>query len=334
MRSDNFKKGNSGLLNEYDRSMYGKTDSTSKGLIDKERTKYNYNLCSHKQYKPKEIEEIQTRIRGKKFAKNGNLFGTTIVTLPKDYEGNTEAFFRSAYKNLKKLYGLKEEDIVSAYVHMDETTPHMHFCFIPVKHLEDKDIVSWEKVMTKSMFNMQHSKLSKMMEEDLGESVNLLNGETLGIDVTKMTKENKILSMENEALKKELERTKEELITVEIAKQEVSIENDDLLKENAILREENKSLKDYIKGVIKPYISVLEGVYKRIEELSHIKIPNALKKANRVFGKHNMSFERALEDLEVRSIPEEHITKDIQEGTLEGKGLLEDMEEDIDDIEF
>lgn len=241
MHSQNYKKGNSGLLSEYNRTMYGKTDTTSKGLIDPTKTHLNYNICSHIQYKPREIVAIQEKIRGKKFAKNGNLFGTTIITLPKDYTGDTRKFFESAYKKLKKLYGLKEEDVVSAYVHMDETTPHLHFCFIPVKHLEDRDVVSWEKVMTKSMFNTQHSKLAKMMKDDLGVEVSLLNGETLGIDVTKMTKENKILSMENTQLKKELSQVKEELTTVEFYKSQLAEEASCLVKESQALEEKVKA---------------------------------------------------------------------------------------------
>lgn len=269
MHSQNYHKGNSGLLNEYDRSMYGKTDSTSKGLIDKNRTHLNYNLCSHSQYKPKEIVAIQEKIRGKKFAKNGNFFGTTIISLPKDYTGDTREFFESAYKNLKKLYGLKEEDIVSSYVHMDETTPHMHFCFIPVKHLEEKEVVSWEKVMTKSMFNTQHTKLSKMMEKDLGVEVSILNGKTLGVDITKMTKENKLLSMENTQLKEEKATLEETKTTLEIANNELQNENTKLQATNDKLRNEKSGLESQILGI--------KATIKSWVEAFHELKPKALK---------------------------------------------------------
>lgn len=270
MHSQNYHKGNSGLLNEYDRSMYGKTDSTSKGIIDKNRTKDNYNLCSHSQYKPKEIVAIQEKIRGKKFAKNGNLFGTTIITLPKDYTGDTKKFFESAYKSLKKMYGLKEEDVVSAYVHMDETTPHLHFCFIPVKHLEDRDVVSWEKIMTKSMFNTQHSKLAKMMKDDLGVEVSLLNGKTLGVDVTKMTKENKVLSMENTQLKEEKVQLQEENIILQEKKEALETEKifmeetiDSLKKEKSGLEKQVAIFKEKVAQVVEHFENLLKKVEHR-----------------------------------------------------------------------
>lgn len=39
-------------------------------------------------------------------------------------------FFGSFLDNLKELYGA--ENIVSAVVHMDEKTPHMHVCSVPL----------------------------------------------------------------------------------------------------------------------------------------------------------------------------------------------------------
>ena len=302
MRSNNFKKGNCGLLNEYDRSMYSKVDSTSKGLIDKEKTKYNYNLCSHKQYKPKEIEEIQTRIRGKKFAKNGNLFGTTILTLPKDYTGDTKAFFESAYKNLKKLYNLKEEDVVSAFVHMDETTPHMHFCFIPVKHEQEKDIVSWEKVMTKTMFNTQHKILTKLMEEDLQTKVNLLNGETLGIDVTKMTKENKLLSMENVQLKKENDQIKEEIISYQLYKNDLEKDNISLQQKNTYLTKQNTLIQEQLTTSQKEITRLQtekNGILKEMENLFQ-KIQTYIKENNSLVRLLNRPFVKNRDEVEQR----------------------------------
>ena len=46
----------------------------------------------------------------------------------------TKQFFELSYKFLSERYG--EQNVISAYVHMDETTPHMHFLFIPI--VDDK----------------------------------------------------------------------------------------------------------------------------------------------------------------------------------------------------
>lgn len=46
------------------------------------------------------------------------------------YEGREAEFFRACYEYLAYRYG--EQNVVSAYVHMDEQQPHMHFVFLPV----------------------------------------------------------------------------------------------------------------------------------------------------------------------------------------------------------
>ena len=71
--------------------------------------------------------------------KDVNVMATWVVTVPKDLpEQEHKAFFQASYDFLQQRYG--RENVVSAYVHMDEVTPHMHFAFVPVKHgfKEDK----------------------------------------------------------------------------------------------------------------------------------------------------------------------------------------------------
>ena len=41
-----------------------------------------------------------------------------------------EGFFQHAYDFFKQKHG--ESNIISAYVHMDENVPHMHFTFVPI----------------------------------------------------------------------------------------------------------------------------------------------------------------------------------------------------------
>ena len=60
-----------------------------------------------------------------------NVLCSWVVTVPKDVpEAEYEKFFHATYDFLEKRYG--RENVVSAYVHMDEITPHMHFAFVPV----------------------------------------------------------------------------------------------------------------------------------------------------------------------------------------------------------
>lgn len=54
-----------------------------------------------------------------------------VVTAPKDLLSQDEKqFFEATYAFLKDRYG--QENVISAYVHLDEVTPHMHYAFIPI----------------------------------------------------------------------------------------------------------------------------------------------------------------------------------------------------------
>ena len=89
--------------------------------------------------------------------KDVNVMATWVVTVPKDLpEQEHKAFFQASYDFLQQRYG--RENVVSAYVHMDEVTPHMHFAFV-LKHgfKEDKknpDIsTEYRKVSAKEVLN-------------------------------------------------------------------------------------------------------------------------------------------------------------------------------------
>ena len=265
MNTQKYGIGNSGLLKEVDRSMYKNKDTVSKSIIDRERTHLNYNLCPHPQYTKQEIIAIQERIRGKKMRKDGILFGSTILTLPKDFEGDKKEFFKSAYENLKKIYGLRDEDVVSAYVHEDESTVHTHFYFIPILHQEDGDNISWDNVFPRKMYKTQHKLLKREMEKELGIECNIINGETLGIDISKLDKEDRKVSMGLANKKEEVKGLNEEVITIQILKQELEEDVACLTKEVKELQVEKMSLtqviNDLMKG-IKEFVMQRSGLNK------------------------------------------------------------------------
>nr|WP_244877090.1 plasmid recombination protein [Carnobacterium mobile] len=67
-----------------------------------------------------------------------------IVTLPSTLKEKNEQdqreFFEKTYAFLTERYG-GEKNVLSAQVHNDETTPHLHFAFIPVVWDEKKNNV-------------------------------------------------------------------------------------------------------------------------------------------------------------------------------------------------
>lgn len=100
--------------------------------IDPERTHLNYNLAPAREGGQKAfIERRLAEIYVHKSAL-ANAVVDWVVTLPdmEQYVGREREFFERAYDCCARKYG--EENVVSAYVHMDEVSPHMHFVFIPV----------------------------------------------------------------------------------------------------------------------------------------------------------------------------------------------------------
>jgi hypothetical protein len=107
--------------------------------IDLDRTHLNYNLAPEREMTDKQY--LERRLSGIKVHNRPdvNILCDWVITLPKEHKGDEAAeklFFEHSYNFMKERYG--EKNIVSAYVHMDETTPHIHFAFVPVVPNENK----------------------------------------------------------------------------------------------------------------------------------------------------------------------------------------------------
>ena len=120
--------------------------------IDPERTHLNYNLGPQ----GAGMENLKKRLSEIKVQKRAdvNVMCDWVVTLPKyrptrmvtlDKERVERDFFQQTYNFLADRYG--RENVISAYVHMDEKTPHMHFAFVPA--VQDKKHPGREKLSAK-----------------------------------------------------------------------------------------------------------------------------------------------------------------------------------------
>ena len=177
------------MLNHYARREE-KSDYRSNESIDPDKTDLNYNLALDLQ-PMKQLDFIHRRLSEVKVQnrKDVNVLCDWIVTVPKDLpEEEHRFFFEETYKFLVNRYG--SANTVSAWVHMDETTPHMHFAFIPVKHgfktdkknpevLKEYNKVSAKEVLTRNDLISFHSDLQAHIEHMLGHSVGILNAATI-----------------------------------------------------------------------------------------------------------------------------------------------------------
>ena len=119
--------------------------------IDKSRTVQNYHLIAPRWSYGQEIKH-RIRMAGCKVRRDSVKFVDTLVTVSPEFaEAHTAEmpeYFARAFDFLKERVG--EENIFSAVVHMDEKTPHLHLCFVPLTkdgRLSAKEILGNKKRM-------------------------------------------------------------------------------------------------------------------------------------------------------------------------------------------
>ena len=167
------------MLNHYARQ---ENDGVKRGNqeIKPELTHNNWNVAENLQPLP-QMEFIHQRLSQVKVQKRAdvNIMCDWVITLPKDVpEDRKQEFFQQSFQFLCDRYG--KENVVSAWVHEDETTPHMHFSFIPVTANKKKGgfKVSAKEVLTRKDLQTFHFDLQKHLETALGIPVGVLNQAT------------------------------------------------------------------------------------------------------------------------------------------------------------
>lgn len=80
-----------------------------------------------------------------------------------------ENFFKDSYEFLCKKYG--QENVISSMVHLDETTPHMHFNFVPIT--EDNRLCAKDIINMNSLTDLQTE-----FYNEVGKKYDLIRGRT------------------------------------------------------------------------------------------------------------------------------------------------------------
>ena len=131
--------------------------------IDKEKSYLNYSLKSPQYSYEKEFDRIKEKYNLKGQIKTvSNIACEYIITSDHDYfegigEEETKRFFETAYKFVSEYKDLGEQYIMSAKVHMDEQTPHMHLVFLPVVHTTNKKGNSIDKLACSEFWKVKDS---------------------------------------------------------------------------------------------------------------------------------------------------------------------------------
>lgn len=216
--------------------------------IDTNRTHLNYNLhergdgLSDYEY----IKQRGEKYLAKNVVNRGNInwVGSWVITLPESLkEAPEEAqkkFFIVAHDFLVRRYGY--DNVVSAYVHNDETTPHMHAKITPVLWDEKKQKYrhSAKDMFDKGELYEFHQHLARRMEQEFGFDVGVVDK---GKDKAKRLPNKSVEELKAETRK--LNEIKSRMIEDASQKEE---EIKALKQEKRELQDRNRLIKEELEG--------------------------------------------------------------------------------------
>ena len=143
------------------------TENHSNEDINKELSHLNYDLIECPSYKKKINEELEKRYKvNKSLRKDATLGVEVIFTSDKEFFNKLtpeqeRLYFEKSLEFLKEFAG--EKNVISATVHKDETTPHLHAVFMPLTddgRLNYKDFINTKY----DLINLQDRYHEKMRE--------------------------------------------------------------------------------------------------------------------------------------------------------------------------
>jgi archaellum component FlaC len=138
--------------------------------IDRTKTHLNYNLSPghDPQETIREAVAASEAVLGHRVRKDAVLMVDWVITAPKDLKpASQRMFFETSSDFLAERYG--KDNVLGAWVHMDETTPHMHFAFMP--RVEGR--FNAKQVLTRTDLSSFHGDLSRVVQERLGYRVSI-----------------------------------------------------------------------------------------------------------------------------------------------------------------
>lgn len=140
-----------------------KTKNHSNKNIDSSKTELNYYLKKNELSYIKEFDKIKEKydLKGQ-IRSNSNIMCEMVFTSDQKFFDKigfeeSKRYFEESYKFICEYKNLGEQNIISAVVHMDEDTPHMHLLFIPVIHTTDKQGNKIDKVCCRDFWKGKNS---------------------------------------------------------------------------------------------------------------------------------------------------------------------------------
>lgn len=163
-----------GMLGHYERWGGDVDKLAGRDNIDPSLTPLNYNLGPERDGTQREFidKRISSLNLKRKPRKDAVRMCDCVLTMPRSLDpSRRDEFFRFSYEFLAQRYG--RENVVSAWVHLDEpdAQPHMHFAWVPVTN---DGRLSAKDVCTRGDWRKLHPELQEHLESELGCPVEVL----------------------------------------------------------------------------------------------------------------------------------------------------------------
>lgn len=144
--------------------------------IDVERSKLNYHLVNPPRYTYKKEINRMVKEAGCKVRRDSVMMVETLITASPEFMNSLppeeqKKYFTMALDFIAERVG--RQNILSAVVHMDEKTPHMHLCFVPItpdNRLSAKAFLGNQKSLSQWQSDYHERMSSRWDELERGQS--------------------------------------------------------------------------------------------------------------------------------------------------------------------
>ena len=189
--------------------------NSPKKNVDSSRSRLNYTLWGCENFKEtiqKRVDFVQAQ-QTRKIRKDCPTSLEYVISASKDffYGQDNREYFEFAMAYIRKRHG--DQNIVSAVVHLDEETPHMHVVVVPVRETEKGFKLDPKSFMTpKELTKLQtdfHKQVGKKFGLDRGEFDSEATHQTTEEHNKQLQKENRKLEEQNKKLEEQIKEKKE-----------------------------------------------------------------------------------------------------------------------------
>jgi len=288
-------------------------------MIDSTRTHLNYDFVKSEVGLYKRVKERSEYLKsqGSRVQSNSKVMFSNIITIPKEEavkmtDEEHKRYFKSCYEYFCDRYGT--ENVMSAKVHLDETTPHMHLHFMPVNKENGK--LQARTVMNPKAIREIHRELPKFLQER-------------GFDVVQATGEKTVENLDIHAYKAREELRKQV--------RELTSEAQQLENERAMLRSEIRTQKMQANEGLKRFEKDMGEQIKAVRDNARQEIAMIREETSRFEYDINRHRERLILDtedvgkeLESTKKDLDHYTKQLQDRIDSIKKLDLDKPIDLD----